>query len=139
MPAFQSQSTARRGSSVDVRRENYRPDAKAPSAILLRVGFRARRSCVALSDSAYPDESEVVYCCASPRCNRRRNPVVLEAQRRVITRGSKESEYEKRKANPESCVRPERSGPVNTTHVEQAREERRRSLSVRRTEGRARR
>ena len=28
--------------------------------------------------------------------------------------------------NPESCVRPERSGAVNTTHVEQAREDRRR-------------
>ena len=27
--------------------------------------------------------------------------------------------------NPESCVRPERSGAVNTTHVEQAREDRR--------------
>ncbi len=29
-------------------------------------------------------------------------------------------------SNPESCVRPERSGAVNTTHVEQAREDRRR-------------
>ncbi len=31
-----------------------------------------------------------------------------------------------RAPNPESCVRPERSGAVNTTHVEQAREDRRR-------------
>ena len=33
---------------------------------------------------------------------------------------------ESKKPNPESCVRPERSGAVNTTHVEQAREDRRR-------------
>jgi hypothetical protein len=34
-------------------------------------------------------------------------------------------EEEKSEPNPESCVRPERSGAVNTTHVEQAREDRR--------------
>lgn len=55
-------------------------------------------------------------------------PEVAEKTRHplLLNDRPKNSDAKKKEPNPESCVRPERSGAVNTTHVEQAREDRRR-------------